>query len=359
MTDFPAHTTRERAILLLFLQYGTMSSSQLHERLFRAGDEASLVTIKRELSQLHARGFLESHGAGRSTAYGITPLGRLFLPLDAHKYAAIDPDKRYGLQRFSFGLFDSMEASLLSVTELKQLQFATAAFRERSQGISETLRAKELERFVIELSWKSSKIEGNTYTLLDTEKLVLRGIEAPGHDRLEAKMILNHKDALGFILKHKSGFQNLTRANMEEVHKLLVAGMGVSTGLRSKPVGVTGSIYRPLDNPHQVGEAVESLCKAAGRMASPFEKALLAILGISYIQPFEDGNKRTARLLANAILLAYGCAPLSYRSVDEDQYREAVLVFYELNSIIPFKQIFIEQYTFAANNYTLGSFANE
>ncbi len=86
-------------------------------------------------------------------------------------------------------------------------------------------------------------------------------------------------------------------------------------------------------------------------MKSPYAKALLTLLGISYIQPFEDGNKRTARLMANAILLAHSCAPLSYRSVDENDYREAMLVFYELNSIMPFKKIFIDQYMFAAENY--------
>ena len=80
---------------------------------------------------------------------------------------------------------------------------------------------------------------------------------------------------------------------------------------------------------------------------------MIALLGISYIQPFEDGNKRTSRLMANAILLAHGCAPLSYRSVDEGEYRDAIFAFYELNSIIPFKKIFIGQYDFAAKNYAV------
>jgi Fic family protein len=80
---------------------------------------------------------------------------------------------------------------------------------------------------------------------------------------------------------------------------------------------------------------------------------LVALLGLSYIQPFEDGNKRTSRLMCNAILMAHGLAPLSYRSVNEEDYREAMIVFYEINSVVPFKKIFIEQYIFAANNYTV------
>ena len=104
---------------------------------------------------------------------------------------------------------------------------------------------------------------------------------------------------------------------------------------------------------YQIHEAIERLSQAVTQESNPYEKALTALLGISYIQPFEDGNKRTSRLMANAILLAYGCAPLSYQSVDKVDYREAMLVFYELNSFMPFKEIFIEQYTFAANNYTI------
>ena len=87
------------------------------------------------------------------------------------------------------------------------------------------------------------------------------------------------------------------------------------------------------------------------RQITPYAKALVALLGLSYLQPFEDGNKRTSRIMANALLLAHGCAPLSYRSVEEREYREAMLVFYEINSLMAFKKIFIDQYEFAARNY--------
>jgi fido (protein-threonine AMPylation protein) len=129
--------------------------------------------------------------------------------------------------------------------------------------------------------------------------------------------------------------------------------LNVELGLRSKPVGVTGSIYRPLDNIHQIIDAVDNLATAISRMSSPYGKSLLALLGISYIQPFSDGNKRTSRLMANGLLLSHDCAPLSYRSVDEEYYRSAMLAFYELNSIMPMKKIFIGQYEFAVNNYAV------
>lgn len=131
----------------------------------------------------------------------------------------------------------------------------------------------------------------------------------------------------------------------------MVKKLSVGLGLRKKPVGVTGSIYRPLDNIYQIAEAVDQLSLAVSRMSTPYAKALTALLGISYIQPFEDGNKRTSRLMANALLISHGCTPLSYRSVDENEYREAMFVFYELNSMMPLKRIFINQYEFAAQNY--------
>jgi len=142
--------------------------------------------------------------------------------------------------------------------------------------MSPTLEDKELERFVIELSWKSSKIEGNTYTLLDTEKLIAKGIEAPGHDKSEAKMILNHKEAFKFIRENSHFFKELTLSKIEEVHKLLVKDLNVNFGLRSHAVGVTGSIYKPLDNIYQVKEAFESLCGAVNSLQSPYAKAAFA-----------------------------------------------------------------------------------
>jgi Fic family protein len=219
--------------------------------------------------------------------------------------------------------------------------------------VSAAIQKKELERLVIELSWKSSKIEGNTYTLLDTEKLILENKEAPGHAHSEAQMILNHKDAFNFVREHTTFFKTLSRTHIEELHAILVKDLKVGKGLRKQMVGVIGSVYQPLDNLHQVREGLNALVEAVARVQTPYAKALVALCGLSYLQPFEDGNKRTARLLANAILLAYACAPLSYRSVDENEYREATLVFYEINSIVPFKKIFIDQYVFATRTYTV------
>ncbi len=346
---------RQQEIARLFLMRGedALSSSYIHAELVKTGEDISLVSVKRELSRMTAAGLLRASGNGRSRAYRIGIAGRIASAVDAGAYCAMEPDARYGLDHFNFDLFPAWPSQIFSASEEDALERATDEYQRRITDLPPAIARKELERLIIELSWKSSKIEGNTYTLLDTEKLILEHTEAPGHDKKEAVMILNHKDAFQFIHEHPQKFMTLTRANLEEVHRLLVKDMSVGFGFRQKAVGVIGSKYRPLDNRYQIAEAVDALAKAVSRGKTAYAKALTALLGISYIQPFEDGNKRAARMMANALLFAHRAAPLSYRSADEKEYREAMLAFYELLSVVPFKRIFTEQYLFAAKNYAV------
>lgn len=349
--SFPIISSKDQGIIRCLLEKEPLQSSDIHRVLVENGEDVSLVTVKRALSDMVVRGMVLPSGSGRSTAYSLKTFGRVFSDIDAHAYCAIDPDSRFGATRYNFELFPEIPIDIFSSAELEVLESATEEYVRRTRDISPVIEKKELERLIIELSWKSSKIEGNTYTLLDTEKLLLENKEAPGHDRKEAQMILNHKDAFAFVREQSLRFQLPTVADIEELHRILVKGLSVGFGLREKPVGVVGSRYRPLDNLYQIREGMEALLGAVSRVATPYGKALLALLGMGYLQPFEDGNKRTSRLLGNAVLLAYGCAPLSYRSVKESEYREAMLVFYEVNSLVPLKRIFVEQYDFAARNY--------
>jgi len=346
-------TKLQQNILKLFLQDTDLQSSEVHSALLAKGEEFSLVSIKRNLSEMVKIGILDTKGGGRSTSYEITTLGRVTSNIDTDEYVAMEPDRRYGMERYNFNLFPELPTEVFDINEKSLLELATDGYQERLKNMSPIIQEKELQRLVIELSWKSSKIEGNTYTLLDTEKLILENKEAPGHDKAEAKMILNHKDAFSFIRKNAKSYQSLTLANLENLHSILVKNLGVNTGLRNTLVGVTGSKYKPLDNIYQIKEAVSSLSETIAKAEDPYTKAILALIGVSYIQPFEDGNKRTGRLMANALLLAHDCAPLSYRSVEEKDYRNSMLVFYETNSIVPFKKLFVDQYLFAAKNYAV------
>lgn len=337
-----------QAAILQGMTFGRMYAAEDIARSFEVSP--SPATLRRDMQVLEGLAFVERQGQRRGTRYGKTFLGAFMTPANAHAYFQKETDQREGLERYVHGIWDATVPHFFSQAEIDSLDAATKQYIDRSAAASEGVRAKELERFVIELSWKSSRIEGNTYTLLDTERLLREGIEAPGHTQEEARMILNHKKAFQYVLERKAQPVSNKRF-IEDVHALLVEDLGVTRGFRKGAVGITGSSYRPLDVPSQLEEAIEALCKAASASADAYSRALLMLVGISYIQPFEDGNKRTARLIANASLLADGRAPLSYRSVDEVAYRESMLTFYEQLSFMPMKKVVAEQYRFACGQY--------
>jgi Fic family protein len=328
-----------------------MSSSEVFELLQL---DVSLVTVKRYLSELEFDQILVVLGDGRSTRYRLGWQGKIHAPINTDEYFGLPELGRRGQTVYNFDLIDNIgECALFSAEQISAMNHATEVYHSRISTMSDTLHKKELERFVIELSWKSSKIEGNTYTLLDTEKLIRDGVPAEGHKPEEATMILNHKKAFDYVLTLCKNNGEITEQDIHVLHKLLVQDLDVNTGLRSGPVGITGSTYRPIDIPSVISEQFTKLVKVINTKTDPYSKALLAILGVSYLQPYEDGNKRTARLLANAFLLVGKCAPLSYRNVDEGLYRNSLLVFYEQNSIEAFKKIFIEQYLFSCEYYNV------
>ena len=208
-----------------------------------------------------------------------------------------------------------------------------------------------MERLGIDLSWKSSQIEGNTYSLLETERLLRESKTADGKTKEEAVMLLNHKDALRFILDNPNYLERLSINHIEDIHTLLTKELSVDKGIRHRRVGITGTNYHPLDNEFQIREAMNDTCELINGKSDVFEKALLALVLLSYIQAFSDGNKRTARITSNAILIANGYCPLSFRTVDSVDYKMAMLIFYEQNNIYAFKQIFMQQFEFAVSEY--------
>ncbi|MCL2738317.1 MAG: Fic family protein, partial [Bacteroidales bacterium] len=134
-------------------------------------------------------------------------------------------------------------------------------------------------------------------------------------------------------------------------HSILIKELGVEKNIRTRRVGITGTNYRPLDNEFQIREALQQTCDLINKCENIFEKALLALVLLLYIQAFSDGNKRVARITANALLIANKHCPISFRTVDAVNYKKAMLLFYEQNNISAFKQIFVNQFKFAVENY--------
>ncbi len=206
------------------------------------------------------------------------------------------------------------------------------------------MNAKELEYLTIELAWKSSSLEGNTYTLLDTQLLLVEGIKAQNRTEFETQMILNHKNAIAFIIEQSSLFTDkISFATVEELHKIVVYNLGIAHGIRKKPVGISASNYRPIENPHQLKESALDVLSVINQITNPFVRALLTLSLIPYLQAFDDGNKRLGRMLANAILIHSVGRGFSLRKTDAKELALAYLAFYEFNSIRALSKIFIRE----------------
>lgn len=337
-------------ILDFVLQHPNSSSSEIHSHI---GFNTSLLTTKRRLSNLVAKDFLFKTGKGRATKYKLNEAYKLNLPIDVELYFKNDINERHCTEHFNFELLNELlpGTRLFTNSETDYLKQLQKKYIKNISTLSNTLYKKDLERLGIDLSWKSSQIEGNTYTLLETEQLLKEQKEAKGRQKEEAQMLLNHKTALDYIIDSPNYYLHIDLTKIIEVHSLLVDGLGVEKKIRSRLIGITGTNYKPLENEHQIKEALIQTCNLVNTAEETFEKALLILLLLSYIQAFEDGNKRTARLMSNAVLISNNYCPISFRTVDSINYKKAMLIFYEQNNISAFKKIFIEQYEFAVNNY--------
>ena len=337
--------------ILQFLHYNPSSSrAEIAEALTNAPNER---TLKRIIAECVQKGDIVVEGKGKATRYSLSAQAHLMMPLDIDTYFVNDVDERLVQESFNFQLICEVlpNVTLFTDEEKARLDAAHKNFLANMSTLSDFEYRKEMERLGVDLSWKSSQIEGNTYSLLETERLLKEKLTAAGKTKEEAVMLLNHKDALDFVLDNPDYLKEISVRRIEDIHGILTKELGVGTGIRTRRVGITGTNYRPLDNEFQIREALEDSCNLINGKENIFEKALLALVLLSYIQAFSDGNKRTARITSNAILMAWGYCPLSFRTVDSVDYKKAMLMFYEQNNIAAFKQIFIEQYEFATKNY--------
>lgn len=337
--------------ILQFLHYHPLANrTEIMAGLTKAPSDS---TMKRLLSAAVKEGNVETAGRGPATKYKLTPQAHVTMPLDLATYFDKDIDEREVQESFNFDLIRDVlpKVEIFTKEELEVLNTAQMEFEKNTEGMTELEYRKEMERLGVDLSWKSSQIEGNTYSLLETERLLKDKKTASGKTKEEAIMLLNHKDALDFVLDVPDYLKELSVHRIEDIHSILTKELEVDRNIRHRRVGITGTNYRPLDNEFQIREALEDTCTLVNGKDNVFEKALLTLVLLSYIQAFVDGNKRTARITSNAILIANGYCPISFRTVDSIDYKKAMLMFYEQNNIAAFKKIFIEQFLFAVKTY--------
>ncbi len=211
-----------------------------------------------------------------------------------------------------------------------------------------------LDKLLIDLSWNSSRLEGNTYSLTETHRLLSFGVMADGKARHEAKMILNHKRAIEFLVDsaEETGFDRRTVLNLHGMlADELLADRHAAGRLRRMPVGIGMSSFHPTEIPHLIEECFDLILAKAGAIRDPYEQALFIMIQMPYLQPFDDVNKRVSRLAANMPFIRNNLIPLSFIGVPPKIYAEAMLGVYELNQIDLLKDVFLWSYKKSAERY--------
>ncbi|HSV52803.1 MAG TPA: Fic family protein, partial [Burkholderiaceae bacterium] len=210
-------------------------------------------------------------------------------------------------------------------------------------------------RLLIDLSWNSSRLEGNTYSLLETERLLSAGEAAAGRNALEAQMILNHKEAIEFLIASAEdiGFNRHTILNL---HALLSDNLlddpTASGRLRKIAIGIGHAVFLPLEGPQRIDECFQQVLDTAAAINDPLEQAFFAMVQLPYLQPFEDVNKRVSRLAANIPLIQRNLCPLSFVDVPQQVYISAMLGVYELNRVELLREVFVWAYKRSCARYS-------
>jgi hypothetical protein len=223
-----------------------------------------------------------------------------------------------------------------------------------TEAAAGTYAKQLLGRLLIDLSWNSSRLEGNTYSLLDTKRLIEFGREAQGRDRLEAQMILNHKAAIEFLVGavDEIGFNRYTILNLHAIlAQNLLQDEGAAGRLRNIAVGIERSTFQPLAVPQLIEECFNQMLKTASVIDDPFEQAFFIMVQLPYLQPFDDVNKRVSRLAANIPFIKSNLSPLSFTDVPRSLYTDAVLSVYELNEVELLKDVFFWAYGRSTQQY--------
>ena len=312
-----------------------------------AAPDASDTTIWRALRRLVDSGKLEVAGKGRATNYTIagSAVVRAHLQTPYNRRPPVTYKPEF-LDAYIPGRFYLPEADRNRLHE---------AGRPTGGPIpAGTYARRILEQLLVDLSWASSRMEGNTYDILQTERLIRFGEAAEGKDRKEALMILNHKEAIQYMVNNLADI-GMNRADLFNIHALLADGLladpAMAGRLRAMAVGISHSSYTPLDDAVVIGEEFDILLHKAAEIDDPFEQSFFLLVHIPYLQAFVDINKRTSRVASNIPLLKADLAPMSFLTMDDAAYIDGLIGIYELNNVALLREVYIESYLASADKY--------
>ncbi|RAJ04303.1 Fic family protein [Chitinophaga skermanii] len=331
-------------------------------------------TLLRRLTKMIAQGLVESNGRPGATFYqlvqqvpyyspgvfgnvlhdestpsipltqeGMDVLRRISQPITMRKPVGYNTD-------FLVSYRPNID-SYLSAIELEKL--AGLGKTTAINQLPGTYAKEILQRLLIDLSWNSSRLEDNTYSLLDTHLLIADGKTADNKSVLESQMILNHKYAIQFLVQspYDIKFDRFTITNLHAILADNLLDNEARGRLRTIMVGIGASVYTPLTIPQQVEEMFNIILAKVNAIKNPFEQAFFLMVHLPYLQPFDDVNKRVSRLAANISLNQHNLSPLSFVEVDRDMYLKGTLGVYELNRVDLLKDVFMWAYERSAARY--------
>lgn len=338
----------------------------------KTGIQVNKKTILRRLQELSRAGEVEVAGKARATRYRLVQLSVLTglsnasiaqpatsLTLDEWADEVLALVTRPQSQRkpvaYQRAFIESYQPNVDAYLTIEEKQKLAAIGRINQFNYPAGTYAKQiLSRLLIDLSWNSSRLEGNTYSLLDTEKLIVTGQEAENKSVTDAQMILNHKDAIEYLVNNveATGFD---RHTILSLHGLLSDNLlpdpSASGRLRNQAVGIYHSVYTPPAMPQLIEELFDILLQKINLITDPFEQAFFIMVHLPYLQPFDDVNKRVSRIAANIPLIRQNLSPLSFVDVPNDLYINGLLGVYELNRLDLLKSVFIWAYQRSAARY--------
>lgn len=339
------------------------------------GNATARRTLQRRLATLVAQNRVKAEGEGRALKYRLAPVTatahivcepattegtvEVYVPTspEGDEIKAYVRQSRQQRRPVSYKV-EFLEQYWPNATaylpESLRAQLHALGRSSASEAPAGTFARDILNRLLIDLSWASSRLEGNTYSRLDTERLIEFGQAAEGKDALETQMILNHKSAIEYLVRDTE-HAGVNPETIIALHAFLSDGLmpdPLTCGrIRNRPVEIGGSVYLPIAMPQRLGELFGIVMSMAAEIRDPFEQSFFLMVHLPYLQPFEDVNKRVSRLAANIPLIQHNLCPLSFVDVPQQAYVDGMIGVYELNRIELLRDIYVWAYERSCQQY--------
>ena len=340
--------TRDRVILSYVASHPGCARSQIRRE---AAPDASASTVWRSLRRLVDAGRLEVVGEGRATRYRVAGREAVL----AHLRTPARQRPRTGYRAEFAARYRPNESRYLTDADREELTKAgTPVLGPSHASVGASYARRVLEELQVDMSWASSRLEGNSYDLLETDFLVRKARTADGKSFRDALMILNHKHAIRYVVDNLDDIE-IGWPDLRNIHALLadrlISDRSLVGSLRRMPVAIGKSAYRPLEDRFELQDELDALLSRAARITDPFEQSFFLLVHIPYLQPFADVNKRTSRIAALIPLLKADLAPMSFFGIEDRDYIRGLLGVYELNDVSLLREAFVNGYIASADRY--------